>query len=242
MTEMGLGGGGGERSHWICETPAGHNCEVQAVFLALLLHVYRFPDKTWIISTNLNSRKQFWAYITLMAHKPLLGFCLNSIWKCTNIKLEQLSTHFEVVICSPAWRGGYSFFEQVQPESIWEYLNINCTGFHSSLSMICQFDYKLSTTCCSLSDSCLSLWPVHCLHPSQAAPFFCKHTDTISPMLLLEQNSLATAFCYCAPKQWNSLPSDMSHSILLCFQNSPLQTIPQVISNSVFLHAHTPSS
>ena len=48
-------------------------------------------------------------------------------------------------------------------------------------------------------------------------------------------------FSSLAPKQWNSLPSDIRHiyfsHALKTVKNSPIQTIPQVISNSVFLLA-----
>ena len=68
------------------------------------------------------------------------------------------------------------------------------------------------------------------LHPGSFV-LLQTHRYFISPMS--EQKTFGQrCFSYCAPKQWNSLP---------CLQNgvknSPLQTIPQVISNSVFLLA-----
>ena len=51
--------------------------------------------------------------------------------------------------------------------------------------------------------------------------------------------TLTVQYCtsYCAPDQWNSLPSDSLHSLLKnCVKNSNIQTVPQqTISNSIFL-------
>ena len=68
------------------------------------------------------------------------------------------------------------------------------------------------------------------LHPGSFV-LLQTHRYFVSP--ISEQKTFdQRCFSYCAPKQWNSLP---------CLQNgvknSPLQTIPQVISNSVFLLA-----
>ena len=47
---------------------------------------------------------------------------------------------------------------------------------------------------------------------------------------------------YCAPDQWNSLPSDSLHSLLKnCVKNSNMQTVPQqMISNYIFLIVTSP--
>ena len=56
--------------------------------------------------------------------------------------------------------------------------------------------------------SCLFLWPSHCVHLFQAAWPFCRHTDTsYSP---IKSNTFGQLFfSKCAPKQWNSLHSDI---------------------------------
>lgn len=66
--------------------------------------------------------------------------------------------------------------------------------------------------------SCLSLWPIHCVHPVQASLFFSTHTDTSYPDVKIKTFD-QRSFSYCAPQQWNSLSSAItSPSMLPCFQ------------------------
>ena len=78
-------------------------------------------------------------------------------------------------------------------------LQQNCFTKHANVIM-CNLFFKLfighrpkpelTTNCQQLPQlllwliSCLSLWPSHCVHPFQAASFFCKHTDTSYALIL----------------------------------------------------------
>ena len=107
---------------------------------------------------------------------------------------------------------------------------------------------RLQTVNCYVTPSSLiHLLPIYLakysvsVYPFQAASFFCKLTDTLYPSCY-NKNLWLTLFLLLCSKAMKSAPLwHLSRSILPCLQNcvksSLLHTIPQVISNSVFLLA-----
>ena len=109
-----------------------------------------------------------------------------------------------------------------------------------------RIDYKLSTICHNFSwlslTSCLFLWPSHCVHPFQADSFFCRYTDILYPPCQ-SKNLWPTWFLLLCSKVVESAPN-ISHiesaNAFKTVLNIHSQTIPQAISNSVFLLAPPP--
>ena len=97
-----------------------------------------------------------------------------------------------------------------------------------------RIDYKFSAIRHNyFSDSPPSspLWPSHCLHTFQTASFSAD-TRTLRIPHVKTKTFGQLSFSYPAPKQRNSLPSDIPQN---CIKDSPQQTIlQQLISNSVF--------
>ena len=74
-----------------------------------------------------------------------------------------------------------------------------------------------------------------------------KYSSVLTRLPAVHSGGRYCACSYCAPKQWNSLPSDIrhiqsSHASTTCVKHSPQQTIPQLISNSgsSFLNSSAP--
>ena len=103
----------------------------------------------------------------------------------------------------------FSFSRSENRETV--VFNLKVPLFSANIPGLSQrLQTQLSVTASSLNHILpLSLTFSLCVHPFQAASFFCRHKDTSYPPC--QNKNLWPTLSRCAPKQWNSLLSDIRH-------------------------------